>query len=315
MEFRPLSIPSMNPRSSPAATRSPSRRAPDAPASAAAAPAAASPPAPLPPATLVADDRQSGTRAVKLPAGPLYAHRFSQSPAIRERPAWGEFRFLRFAFRKKGAGRICLQLNHRQTEDRPARYDAGQGQPCFPQTRRVQDGALQDQWTVITRDLFADFGPLDVEGITLSAPDGQYVLFDQIYLARTVDDFRFLPQRPATDPAAEEANRTALAAVKERAVPSTVVIDFGDGRTGTGTIISGEGDILTAGHLTIAPNRNAKVTLADGREIAVPLEWAPRLQQATPKQRKNWRLIGGGVGIHWEDVDEDLSVESLLAVR
>jgi len=58
-----------------------------------------------------------------------------------------------------------------------------------------------------------------------------------------------------------------------------------------------------------------RVALADGREIAVPLEWSPRLRQATPKQRKNWRLIGGGVGIHWEDVDEDLSVESLLAVR
>ncbi|MDM8006873.1 MAG: DUF2442 domain-containing protein [Phycisphaerae bacterium] len=58
-----------------------------------------------------------------------------------------------------------------------------------------------------------------------------------------------------------------------------------------------------------------RVALADGREIAVPLEWSPRLRRATPKQRKNWRLIGGGVGIHWEDVDEDLSVESLLAVR
>ncbi len=58
-----------------------------------------------------------------------------------------------------------------------------------------------------------------------------------------------------------------------------------------------------------------RVTLTDGREIAVPLEWSPRLRRATPKQRKNWRLIGGGVGIHWEDVDEDLSVESLLAVR
>ena len=239
-----------------------------APTPAPPAPAPPAPPrAPLPPATLVTDDRQSGTKSVKLSSGPLYAHRLSHSPTIRERPAWGEFRFLRFAFRKKGAGRICLQLNHRQTQDRPARYDAGQGQPCFPQTRRVQDGALPDQWTVITRDLFADFGPLDVEGITLSAPDGQYVLFDQIYLARTVDDFRFLPQRPATDPAAEEANRTALAAVKERVVPSTVVIDFGDGRIGTGTIISGDGDILTAGHLTIAPNRNAKVTLADGRTV------------------------------------------------
>jgi len=251
----------------PAAVAPPPGSAPNAPAPAAAPPTAASPPAPLPPATLVTDDRQSGTRSVKLSAGPLYTHRLLHSPAIRERPAWGEFRFLRFAFRKKGAGRICLQLNHRQTQDRPARYDAGQGPPCFPQTRRVQDGALPDQWTVITRDLFADFGPLDIEGITLSAPDGEYVLFDQIYLARTVDDFRFLAQRPTADPAAEEANRTVSAAVKERVAPSTVVIDFGDGRVGTGTIISGEGDILTAGHLVIAPNRNAKVTLADGRTV------------------------------------------------
>ena len=45
----------------------------------------------------------------------------------------------------------------------------------------------------------------------------------------------------------------------------------------------------------------------------MPLEWFPRLRDATPEQRKNWRLIGGGVGIHWEDVDEDISVESLLA--
>jgi hypothetical protein len=55
------------------------------------------------------------------------------------------------------------------------------------------------------------------------------------------------------------------------------------------------------------------VTLADGREITVPLEWFPRLRDATQKQRRNWRLIGGGVGIHWEDVDEDISVESVLA--
>jgi hypothetical protein len=55
------------------------------------------------------------------------------------------------------------------------------------------------------------------------------------------------------------------------------------------------------------------VRLADGREVSVPLEWFPRLRDATPGQRANWRLIGGGVGIHWEDVDEDISVESLLA--
>ncbi|MFA5831920.1 MAG: DUF2442 domain-containing protein [Bacteroidota bacterium] len=56
-----------------------------------------------------------------------------------------------------------------------------------------------------------------------------------------------------------------------------------------------------------------KVVLADGREVSAPLEWFPRLRDANEQQRKNWRLIGKGIGIHWEDVDEDISVKSLLA--
>jgi hypothetical protein len=52
--------------------------------------------------------------------------------------------------------------------------------------------------------------------------------------------------------------------------------------------------------------------LADGRTIVVPLAWFPRLAHGTPQERANWRLIGGGVGIHWPDLDEDISAESLL---
>jgi hypothetical protein len=57
------------------------------------------------------------------------------------------------------------------------------------------------------------------------------------------------------------------------------------------------------------------VALADGRTITVPLAWFPRLAHGTPAERANWRRIGGGVGIHWPDLDEDISVESLLAGR
>ncbi len=57
------------------------------------------------------------------------------------------------------------------------------------------------------------------------------------------------------------------------------------------------------------------VVLEDGREISVPLAWFPRLQKATQAQRRKWRLIGGGIGIHWEEIDEDISVESLLALK
>jgi len=58
-----------------------------------------------------------------------------------------------------------------------------------------------------------------------------------------------------------------------------------------------------------------RVVLADGREVSAPLEWFPRLRTATEKQRKDWRLIGRVLGIHWEEIDEDISVESLLAVN
>jgi hypothetical protein len=54
------------------------------------------------------------------------------------------------------------------------------------------------------------------------------------------------------------------------------------------------------------------VDLADGRTISVPLAWYPRLLEATPEQRARWRISGGGFGIHWPDVDEDLSTEGLL---
>lgn len=55
--------------------------------------------------------------------------------------------------------------------------------------------------------------------------------------------------------------------------------------------------------------------LADGRTIVVPLAWYPRLLHATPDERDSWRLIGAGRGIHWPELDEDLSVASLLAGR
>ena len=54
------------------------------------------------------------------------------------------------------------------------------------------------------------------------------------------------------------------------------------------------------------------VRLLDGRIISVPLGWLPRLRDALPEQRDNWRFIGGGAGIHWPDIDEDISVSALM---
>lgn len=57
------------------------------------------------------------------------------------------------------------------------------------------------------------------------------------------------------------------------------------------------------------------IELADGRTISAPLAWYPRLLQGTPEERKRYRLIGSGEGIHWPDLDEDISVDGVIAGR
>jgi hypothetical protein len=80
--------------------------------------------------------------------------------------------------------------------------------------------------------------------------------------------------------------------------------------------------ISSASEIQTARARAASVTedtlsvdLTDGRTIAVPTAWYPRLAHATPDERSRWRLIGQGEGIHWPDLDEDVSIDSLLYGR
>jgi len=61
-------------------------------------------------------------------------------------------------------------------------------------------------------------------------------------------------------------------------------------------------------------SRSLVVHLEDGRSLSVPLEWFPKLRDARPEQRGNWRLVGQGIGINWPDLDEDLSVGALLGL-
>lgn len=68
------------------------------------------------------------------------------------------------------------------------------------------------------------------------------------------------------------------------------------------------------GEITVSDDSLA-AALSDGRTISVPLDWYPRLEHATPQERANWRLIADGEGVHWPDLDEDISVEGLLAGR
>ena len=66
--------------------------------------------------------------------------------------------------------------------------------------------------------------------------------------------------------------------------------------------------------IDVSFTKNAlRFVLADGREISAPLEWFPRLREANDAQRKNWRFIGNGIGVHWPEIDEDISVRSLMS--
>ena len=69
--------------------------------------------------------------------------------------------------------------------------------------------------------------------------------------------------------------------------------------------------LATAQHVQVT-NEALIVDLADGRTISAPLAWYPRLWHGKVEERRNWRLIGRGEGIHWPDLDEDISLESIL---
>jgi hypothetical protein len=147
-------------------------------------------------ATLVTDDKYSGKAAVKVTPDQRY------NPAmpglgvkIREKPAAGEFRYLTFAWKKKGGDQICFQLNHDGEWGPPGdapnhkfRYHAGAGPECFGASM-VVDQKLPEGWMLVTRDLYTDFGEFTLTGIALSPIDGEYALFDHIYLARQQADF------------------------------------------------------------------------------------------------------------------------------
>jgi hypothetical protein len=86
-------------------------------------------------------------------------------------------------------------------------------------------------------------------------------------------------------------------------------LDYHQGSGGLGTTRVDMDTCAT----NVSSNANTlTVDLVDGRLLSVPLAWFPRLLHANARQRKNWKLIGDGEGIHWPDLDEDLSVEGLL---
>ena len=215
-------------------------------------------------APIVEEGAYSGKAALKIPKEGRYRISASQPVPIRQQPAWGEYRFLRFAFRKTGQGRICIEVESAGRLEKAVRYDAGTGPPAFGEAKRVWALDLPNEWIVMTVDLYQDFGQMDVSGVVLSAPDGEFALFDQLYLGRSDRDFERIPGAVSPEATNRKARTELAKRVLDRALPATVALQSGE-RWASGTLIDPKGLVLTAGHFVSAPGQAVKVYLADGK--------------------------------------------------
>ncbi|MCE9525667.1 MAG: hypothetical protein K8R36_06395 [Planctomycetales bacterium] len=154
-------------------------------------------------ATIEPADKASGKVSIKVtPDQKFNANLPGLQVKIRENPAPGEFRYIRFAWKKKGGAAICLQLNHDGAwgpggsgkEGAKFRYHSGPAE-VYGGSLAVGD-KLPEGFVVVTRDLFADFGEFTLNGISLSPVDGEFALFDQIYLGKNMADFELIKPAP-----------------------------------------------------------------------------------------------------------------------
>jgi hypothetical protein len=145
-------------------------------------------------------DKYSGASSLRVAAGQKFNTALPNlGVKIRENPGPGEYRYIRFAWKKAGGNAICLQLNHDGTwgpggtgrEGAKFRYHAGPGGECYGASLVIDD-KLPAKFEVVTRDLFADFGEFTLSGLAFSPVDGNAALFDHLYLGRQMADFELL---------------------------------------------------------------------------------------------------------------------------
>jgi S1-C subfamily serine protease len=214
---------------------------------------------------IVEDAHHHGTRSLRVAAGQKIELPLGAPVAIRERPKWGEYRFLRFAVRKQGAGRIAVTLGSAPARNELARYDGGQGEPVDGKSLRIWNEPLTDKWVVLTRDLYADFGATDWTSLSLACPDGEAAWFDHIYLARGPEDFKLITAAPSAEATNQKAREELARQSIDRVRPTLVTLQLPGGEIAAGCITHKQGEILTAGHFLRAPNQDLTVRLADGK--------------------------------------------------
>jgi len=215
---------------------------------------------------LISDDRHCGARAVRAAPGGEYRLALGRIISIRAKPIEGEFRYIRFAFRKYGSGQVSLSLGHVASRSRPCRYEAGEGTPTAPVAQSVWAIDLPGEWIVLDRDIFGDFGRLDLTALTIACSGGSHVVLDHVYLARTHADFKRLPKAPTPEETNLKARRVLAGPILKKGFPYVVSVTVG-GRQATGVIVGEEGYVMTVGHVLVGAGPDASIRMPDGRTV------------------------------------------------
>ena len=217
-------------------------------------------------------DRFSGRGSLQLNGNGVFRVGLKSAVQVRERPQWGEYRFVRFAVRRPqkqtSKGRLSLEFEAANPGRKPFRLDTGKGKPAFDSAVRVWDGELPEHWIVVTRDLFADFGEFELRDLLVSCFDGESVILDHVYLGRSPSDLDRLPPRPSSWEDATKTLDNWPKDITKRMTPALVGVEFRDGRWCGGVAIRPEGEILVPGHVLGSVNEDVTVHLHDGKTFA-----------------------------------------------
>lgn len=217
-------------------------------------------------ASLVDDDAFSGGRAIKLTPGGRFQIPLFGALNIREQPGDDAYRYLRFAFRKAGGGRVSVELRQPAAGRKPIRYDAGAGEPSYGPSKRTWQAGIPDEWLIVEFDLFEDWGDVEIDGLVIGVPDGEHSLLDCVYLARSKSDFARIPDIPTISATHLLARRTLSQPVLDKARPAVVAIEVA-GRHGTGVLIGDQGHVLTASSVVADRGSEAIVRLPDSTKL------------------------------------------------
>ena len=214
------------------------------------------------------DKAYSGETTLRIPVGEDAGLRMAGfSLAIREHPGRGEFRYLRFAMRKRGGGSLKITFIPAEGPAEVRTYLAGPKPTTAERTKQLWQWNVPDEWIVLTRDLFADFGAMEIRSLDISALGGEAALVDHVYLAAAEADLGEIQTAPNLRQDNSELVKIALAhPLAFGAMHAMVAIEV-DGNPGAGVVVSPEGYVVSTAYAATAPNRDATIRLYDGRTV------------------------------------------------